>query len=651
MQALAPSALAIRWAARGCALIVCLAAGTASAADIGETTSLYKAGKYFACADAAATAIEEGQYSETWRILKIRAELMTGQYPAARATLETAFDRFKTSVRLRWLGRRVYLLNGMPERAAEVLDEIDGLMDGGSWRYTDPASRVALGEFYLHRGVDAKEVMSALFNQVKKRNPEYAPAYIAAGQLALRKHDFALAAEEFEKALKHDTTDADIHFGLAVAYAPSDAKRSQQALATALQRNPNHIDSLLFLVEERIDAEAYDEARELLDTVLEVNVLEPRAWSFRAVLAHLDNDTDTEEHCRRMALRWWPTNPEVNYLIGKKLADKYRFAEGVPYQRRALAFDRDYQPAKIQLAEDLLRLGEEDEGWRLAKEVYDQDGYNVVAHNLVALHDNLAKYRTLDADGFLIRMQAREAEIYGEVVVELLQRAKQQLCEKYEVTIADPVIVEIFARQEDFAIRTFGLPGGAGFLGVCFGQVITVNSPASQTATPANWQSTLWHEFCHVVTLQKTHNKMPRWLSEGISVYEERQARPGWGQTMTPQYREMILGDDLTPVSRLSGAFLAPPSGLHLQFAYYESSLVVEYLVDKYGLDILKRILTDLGAGMSINETLQRYTGSLDALNQEFAEYARQRARQLAPNAEWERPELDPDAKPLEVLE
>ena len=93
----------------------------------------------------------------------------------------------------------------------------------------------------------------------------------------------------------------------------------------------------------------------------------------------------------------------------------------------------------------------------------------------------------------------------------------------------------MFPQQQDFAIRTFGLPGGAGFLGVCFGTVITANSPASQGASPTCWEATLWHEFCHVVTLNKTNNKMPRWLSEGISVYEERQADKTWGQTMTPQ--------------------------------------------------------------------------------------------------------------------
>jgi len=65
---------------------------------------------------------------------------------------------------------------------------------------------------------------------------------------------------------------------------------------------------------------------------------------------------------------------------------------------------------------------------------------------------------------------------------------------------------------------------------------------------------------------------MPRWLSEGFqSMKNVRRTR--LGPAMNPQYREMISGEDLTPVSELSAAFLAPESDLHLQFAYYESSL------------------------------------------------------------------------------
>ena len=297
-------------------------------------------------------------------------------------------------------------------------------------------------------------------------------------------------------------------------------------------------------------------------------------------------------------------------------------------------------PAKIRLAQDLLRLGKEEEGWKLADESFAADGYNVVAHNLVTLQENIARFRTLEDDGFIVRMDAREADIYGRRVLDLLKRARRDAMRQVRSAAPQPMIVELFPAQQDFAIRTFGLPGGAGFLGVCFGTVITANSPASQDASPSCWEATLWHEFCHVVTLNKTSNKMPRWLSEGISVYEERQADRTWGQTMTPKYREMMLGDGFVPMSKLSGAFLSPPSPLHLQFAYFESSLAVEYLVEKHGLATLKRVLIDLGAGMPINESLARYAGSLEALDKDFADYARKHARRIGPDADWSEPEL-----------
>ena len=382
-------------------------------------------------------------------------------------------------------------------------------------------------------------------------------------------------------------------------------------------------------MDNHIDAELYDEAEKVIQQVLDINPVHPEAWAYRAILAHLRGDEAGEKKARDKALSTWPQNPQVDYLIGRKLSQKYRFAEGAQYQRQAMAFDKLFLPAQLQLSQDLLRLGEEDEGWQRAELVFDADQYNVVAHNLVRLQANLTKFRTLQNDDFVVRMDAHEAAIYGRHVLSLLGQAKTTLCQKYEVTITEPVTVEIFPQQQDFAIRTFGLPGGEGFLGVCFGRVITANSPASQGETPSNLESVLWHEFCHVVTLQKTRNRMPRWLSEGISVYEERQANPSWGQSMNPLYRKMIVAGELTPVSELSGAFLQPQSPLHLQFAYFESSLVVEYLVEKYEHEVLNRILTDLGVGMPINEALERYTGSLEALDQEFEKYALQRAEAI----------------------
>jgi tetratricopeptide (TPR) repeat protein len=370
------------------------------------------------------------------------------------------------------------------------------------------------------------------------------------------------------------------------------------------------------------------------------------------VLAHLRNDTNSESEARETGLKFWKTNPKVDHLIGKKLSQKYRFAEGSAFQRQALKFDANYLPARIQLAQDLLRLGNEDEGWQLAEEVHQRDGYDVTAYNLVGLRETLGQFQTVTNQDFILRMSRHEAAIYGDRALELLQRAQKRLSEKYGLAPAPPTIVEIFPEQKDFAVRTFGMPDNPGFLGVCFGHVVTANSPASQTAHPANWQAVLWHEFCHVLTLQLTRNKMPRWLSEGISVYEEFQENPTWGQAMTPRYREMILGDDLTPVGKLSAAFLSPKSDLHLQFAYYESSLVVEYLVQRFGFESLKQILRDLGEGADVNVAIAAHTEPIDDFEKDFAAFARERAERLAPGLDWKRfKPINPDSGAASLAE
>jgi tetratricopeptide (TPR) repeat protein len=136
-----------------------------------------------------------------------------------------------------------------------------------------------------------------------------------------------------------------------------------------------------------------------------------------------------------------------------------------------------------------------------------------------------------------------------------------------------------------------------------------------------------------------TANKMPRWLSEGISVFEESQSNPSWGQRMNPQYRSMILGGELTPVSKLSGAFLTSKSPLQLQFAYYESSLVVEYIVNRFGVEKLKSILRDLHEGTDINTAVANHTSPMATLEKDFKEFAVQRAKDLAPGLEWDKPD------------
>jgi Tfp pilus assembly protein PilF len=624
------------------ALLVAVALGGSAgrAVDIEEAQDLFLSGRYKECLAIAEAEFKERSYSEEWRLLLVESLWTLGKYGEARTVITNALAQDSPSIRLRLLARDVFRSNGEPGLGDQMISEIIQLARTRSWAYRDGADAVALGRAALLSGRDPKQVLDRQYAPAKKANAGLRDVYLAIGDLALEKHDYGLAAKTFQEGLKKLPNDPDLHLGLARAYAPSEPALMLASLEAALERNSNHVASLLQVADHLINAEDYAEADRLVGRALAVNPWHAQAWAYRVILAHLQNQPQGEQAARAAALKFWTNNPAVPCLIGSKLSQKYRFAEAAALQREALSWDGKFLPAKAQLAQDLLRLGEEAEGWRLAEEVHQEDGYDVNALNLVTLHDTMAKFQTLTNQHFVLRMTPHEAALYGPRALALLEEARSRLGPKYGLNLPRATLVEIFAEQKDFAVRTFGLPENHGFLGVCFGPVVTANSPATRPGHPFNWEAVLWHEFTHVITLQLTRNKMPRWLSEGISVYEERQADPAWGEHINPRYRELILGDDLTPVSKLSAAFLTPRSDMHLQFAYYESSLVVQFLVERFGFGKLTALLRDLGEGAEINRVLEKHTTPLATLEKEFAAYAREQATRMAPGLDFDKPAL-----------
>lgn len=622
----------------GFTMLALLGPAARAAYEVSDARRDLIAGSYTDVIEHAEAARRVTNADSEWTLLHVQALLAVGRNAEADTVMAAALKADTGSIRLRWLARDVAFANNRPKEAELRAVEIFRMFNARPYMYRSPADLVVIGRMALLVGNDPKDILDKVYAVAQKADPKLRDVYLARGELALDKHDFALAAKAFEEGLKQVPDDPDLEFGRARAYASGEREAALKALQAALKQNPRHVPSLLQIADHHIDAEEYTEAAKFLDQVIAVNPTQPDAWAYRAVLAHLRNDIFTEASARAQALRIWETNPRVDFLIGSKLSQKYRFAEGAVYQRKALAFDPDYLPAKAQLASDLLRLGEEDEGWQLAQAVHTKDEYDVEAFNLLTLRDSMAKYATLKNEDFVVRMSAHEAAVYGPRVLEMLTRAKEKLTAKYGVELARPTFVEIFADQKDFAVRTFGLPDVAGFLGVCFGRVVTANSPAT-SGHATNWESVLWHEFCHVVTLQLTRNKMPRWLSEGISVYEERQADPAWGMRLDASYRTMIMKDELVPVGSLSAAFLAPKTPEHLQFAYLESSMVVEFIINRFGIDHLRGVLTDLRDGMEINAALEKNTVALATLEKDFAAYARERAERLAPKLDWEKPD------------
>ena len=624
-----------------CTLFLGLSPFALSGATLSEAKDALIEGNYELCIKQCQDAIsDENRPDEDWFLLLIQAQLTLGEYDAANESLLLGLDETRErSIRLYYLGREVAKFQNKPSEGDKYVEKINELAGSRGWAYRDPENLVALGKTALVLEEEPRWVLEFFYDPGRKADPPLREAIIAAGNLALDKEDFAVAASTFRAGLADFEEDPDLLFGLALAMASSDQAEMGSLLERALDVNPRHIPSLLKLADHYIDAEEYQMSEDSLKKVLDINEDSPEAWAYRAVIAHFESELEEEKRAHKVSLKHWKQNPFVEHLIGKKLSQKYRFKEGAEYQRRALAADPGFSKAQIQLAQDLLRLGDEAEGWEWAERAHQKDGYNITAYNLVTLQSTLDKYTTIESDSFIVRMPSEEASIFGAQVLDLLEEAKSFLSAKYEIALDRRIIVELFGNQKDFGVRTFGMPHNPGFLGVCFGNVITANSPSTQGANPSNWRAVLWHEFCHVITLTMTKNKMPRWLSEGISVYEELEKDPSWGQSMTPEYREMILSGKLTPVSDLSAAFMRATSGEAMQFAYYESSLVVRYLVDKYGIEQLIKVLRALGDGLHINEALTAHITQISTLDKEFESYATELAEALGTGLNWDIPE------------
>ena len=622
-----------------CALLF-LSRDVRAAETVASCQQMLYAGRYEDCLKATTDAVTNKSYGEEWPILKADSELALGKYPEALETVTAGIERYSWSVRLRLLQYKSALANGKRDLAAAALVETEKLVSSASWRYTDADDLVALGEIAIALGADAKAVQEGFFERARKNYPNRPDGFLAAGRLALKKGDVSFAAELLTAAEKTMPDQADINFLLSEAYRTSDAEKATEFLKKSLELNSNYAPALLRITEQQIDREEYEQAEKTIQQLLTVNPNLPEAHSLQSVIWHLRNDEAAAETSRAAALKFSTTNPEVDHLIGRKLSQKYRFAEGAASQRKALEADVEFVEARIQLAQDLLRLGLEEEGWQQAEQANKADGYNTTLFNLLKLKDSLGRFTTVSSEHFQVRMETNEAAVYGPRVLALLEQAWTDATGRYEFTPEVPVYVEIYPRVDDFAVRTFGVPDVAGFLGVCFGKVVTANSPVTRKENPGSWESVLWHEFCHVITLQKTSNRMPRWLSEGISVFEERRTDSRWGQHMTPDFRSRILAGDVTPVAELSSAFLTAKSGEDLNFAYYESSMLVEHLVTVHGLPALNAVLIDLNDGVQINDALDRHTDGLNNLEESFTKFLKEQATAFATGVEFATEEL-----------
>ncbi len=301
------------------------------------------------------------------------------------------------------------------------------------------------------------------------------------------------------------------------------------------------------------------------------------------------------------------------------------YDRAVRFGREAVALDAESWPGHAVLGVNLLRVGSMEEGRRHLEIAFEGDPYDVWTKNTLDLLDTFAGYETARSGRFELIVDDGEAEILGVYLPDLAEEAYARLARRYGYRPEAPIRVEVFRSHADFSVRTIGLVG-LGALGVSFGPVIAMDSPSAREPGDFNWGSTFWHELAHTFHLGMSDGRVPRWFSEGLAVYEERRARPGWGGDVTPSFLLAHLEGRLLSVGELNRGFARPSYPEQVIHSYYQASLVCELIEREAGWGALVGMLHAYRDGLTDEEAFQSVLGTdVDDFSDRFFAYLEDR--------------------------
>jgi cellulose synthase operon protein C len=569
----------------------------------------------------AMRALREGRYAEAIELTRslpadADVELLRGRALIAIGKYDDAATALAASIKLSPLGDaqlelgQLHLLRGRTAEARRLLEPVVAAAarsDDG-----EVLGRAARAAYRLGR----YEQANTLFRDAAALIGDDAALQITWGELFLDKQNRSEAVRSFRAALQSDRRNAAAFAGLARAFADESGATARELVARALGLNPSLVPAYLVLADLALDEDHRDQARAAVEQALGVNPSSLEALSRKAAIALLDDRTADFEALVGAVLAINPRYGDVYRLAGAQAARHYRFDAAASLARKALEIEPGNVRASADLGVHLLRTGDEP-GARVALDTaFRADPYDVVTYNLLGLLDNLERFETSDDGVVTLRLHPDEAPVLREHALPLARKALDTLSARYGHTVDGRVLVEIFPKHDDFAVRNVGLPGMVGALGACFGRVVTLDSPRARPPGTFNWQATLWHEMAHVITLQMSNNRIPRWLTEGISVFEEQRARPEWGREMELRFADALERGEVIPLPDLNRGFM---SGETIALAYYEAALLVDHLVTTRGEPALQALVRAFAEGVSVDEAMRRAVGpTLAEIEPEF---------------------------------
>ncbi len=570
----------------------------------GRILCQFAVGQYEAAGNRTKVHLAENPSDAALRVLFAEIYFETGRYQEADIEFDRAARDAKPGVV--WLqaklGRvRALAAQGKGDQSLAIAQEFVGYYNDNSPRSAEELTLIGRAMVYIEKFEDAND----LFIDAREADPTFIDAFIAQGELLNETYNYGEAANLFEDALKINRQSPRALVGRARSKALESIEEPSAAVELALAVNPNSTEALALRAWLDLEAGNYESAQKAIDRALAVNANAVDVIAVRAAVFYLsDKKAELESETKR-ALAINAQAGEFFETLGHFAVNNRRYADAVDFGNRAVALSPRLWSARTQLGIQLLRIGRISEGRAELERVFEGDPYNIWAKNTLDLLDSMKDFTETVRGPFLVKSAPAESGALAVYVADLLEEAHRKLTARYRFTPLAPIQVEMFPNHEDFAVRSLGLPG-LGALGVCFGQVIAMDSPSARRKGEFNWGSTLWHEFTHVMTLQITDNRIPRWFSEGLSVYEERRARQGWGEDWSLDKLKAISEGRFVKIDDLDGAFTRPKSPDGVGLAYFQASQVCEFVDEKFGFDAILRMLAMYKEGGRTTDVLQR---------------------------------------------
>ena len=439
------------------------------------------------------------------------------------------------------------------------------------------------------------------------------------GRLFLSTHQANDAVQLFLESLERDPDYVPAKIGLAEVSAGRFEDKARDWVAEVLDADPDNIEALMLLARMDLEEGAMESAEERLDRALQsAEEREVPPLEVYALKASVDllNGNEASPWVER-ALEYNPTYGDIYETQAHFYVITRRYREAIELLRKAVELQPSLYAAHAELGVNLLRENRVAEAQRHLALAYQGDPYSPQIVNTLRLIDSFDNFvvamhepeegAPLDP-GVILRLHKDEAEILEPYVLDLVRDSITTFSARYDFELREPVVVELYPDHDDFAVRTSGLPG-IGLLGVTFGHLVAMDSPSGRAEGDFHWGTTLWHEMAHVFTLEATDHLVPRWFSEGVSVYEEWSSGPLPGRHLPLAFLQALGEDQLLPIAELDRGFIRPTYQAQVIVSYMQAGLICEYVASRWGQEGLQSMLRLFGEGSDTAEAVETALG------------------------------------------